>query len=112
MSNKCTDQPPSAIYRDTPPESVLHLLRRRRAAAVSSPPPPALQKECVELHGTARRDRSRAAVIIKQKTMVDADNKEGVRAPMRVPVGARRSGVADGYGQDQAAREKDRDARV
>lgn len=30
-----------------------------------------------------RRDRSRAAVIIKQKTMVDADNKEGVRAPMR-----------------------------
>ena len=24
-----------------------------------------------------RRDRSRAAVIIKQKTMVDADNKEG-----------------------------------
>lgn len=71
-----------------------------------------MQKECVELHGTARRDRSRAAVIIKQKTMVDADNKEGVRAPMRVPVGARRSGVADGYGQDQAAREKDRDARV
>lgn len=79
---------------------------------MSSPPPPALQKERVELHGTARRDRSRAAVIIKQKTMVDADNKEGVRAPMRVPVGARRSGVADGYGQDQAAREKDRDARV
>jgi len=32
-----------------------------------------------------RRDRSRAAVIIKQKTMVDADNKEGVRAPMRAP---------------------------
>lgn len=31
---------------------------------------------------------------------------------MRVPVGARRSGVADGYGQDQAAREKDRDASV
>lgn len=54
-----------------------------------------MQKECVELHGTARRDRSRAAVIIKQKTMVDADNKEGVRAPMRVPVGARRSGVAE-----------------
>lgn len=30
-----------------------------------------------------QRDRSRAAVIIKQKTMVDADNKEGVHAPMR-----------------------------
>jgi len=36
-------------------------------------------RRCAESGATA------AAVIIKQKTMVDADNKEGVRAPMRPP---------------------------
>jgi len=42
-----------------------------------------------------RRDRSRAAVIIKQKTMVDADNKEGGTRVDAFLIGARRSAADD-----------------
>jgi len=65
------------IYRAIPLDSSLPWRsRRRRRRRV----PPASQKEIVERRrASERRDRSRAAVIIKQKTMVDADNKGGMK---------------------------------